>query len=64
MALSLAANWPKQKELSGSVRLCVYMAKYEQIAIRWTFVFYRPHDKWKILSVRFKDLLGDLFPQN
>ncbi|MFZ1933732.1 MAG: hypothetical protein WCB27_01760 [Thermoguttaceae bacterium] len=54
----------EQKDLSGSVRICVYIARYERNAIRWTFVCYRPHDKWKILSARFKDLLGDLFPQN
>jgi hypothetical protein len=60
----LGCEFVEQKDLSASVRICTYLAKYEQITIRWTFLLYRPHDKWKILNVRFKDLMTDLFPQN
>jgi hypothetical protein len=60
----LGCELSEQKDLSGSVRLCVYMARYEKNVIRWTFVCYRPHGEWKFLAVRFKPLTADLFPQN
>jgi hypothetical protein len=60
----LGCELSEQKDLSGSVRLCVYMARYEKNVIRWTFVCYRPHGEWKFLAARFKPLTADLFPQN
>jgi hypothetical protein len=59
----LGCELAEQKDLSDSLRTCVYIAKYEQNTMRWTFILYRPHDKWRILGIRFKDLMGDLFPQ-
>ncbi len=60
----LGCDLAEQEDLSNSVRECVYMAKYQKNVIRWTFLCYRPHDKWKILGVQFKDLMGALLPQN
>ena len=55
----LGCELAEQKDISGSVRERVYVAKYQRNVMRWTFVLYRPRDKWKILSNRFKDLSGE-----
>jgi hypothetical protein len=60
----LGCELSEQKDLSGSVRLCTYMARYERNVIRWTSVCYRPHSEWKFLAVRFKPVMADLFSQN
>jgi hypothetical protein len=58
----LGCELAEEKDLTGTLRRCIYVAKYERNVMRWTFIFYRPHDDWKILSVRFKDLASDPLP--
>jgi len=58
----LACELVEEKDLAASLRRYVFLAKYEQNVMRWTFLFYRPHDEWKILGARYKDLTNDPLP--
>lgn len=52
----------EQKTVGNSVRVCVFVAKFERNTQRWTFVLYRPHDEWKILGVKYMWIMSELFP--
>ena len=56
----LGCELADERNLSGSLRKYVYMAKFERGVMRWTFICYRPHDTWKILGVIYKDVVNDL----
>jgi hypothetical protein len=58
----LGCELAEEKNLTSTLRRYVYLTKYERSVMRWTFVFYRPHEEWKILSLRFKDLASDPLP--
>jgi hypothetical protein len=58
----LGCELAEEKNFTSTLRRYVYLAKYEQNVMCWTFTFYRPHDEWKILGVRYKDLQSDPLP--
>jgi hypothetical protein len=55
----LGCEQMEEKNLTSTLRRYVYLAKYERNVVRWTFVFYRPHDEWKILAGKFRDIDND-----
>ena len=44
-----------EKKFNEILRKYVYIAKYDKTIICWSFIFYRPHDKWKILAFNFNN---------
>ena len=44
---------------SDSVLVSTYILKMENMALRWRFIFYKPHDKWLINSMHWDDKLGE-----
>jgi len=48
-----------EKSVGKSFRLISYMIKYDRQPIRFTFVFYKPKDKWQIQNFQFDDNLDD-----
>ncbi|MFN0054239.1 MAG: hypothetical protein ACKV0T_18845 [Planctomycetales bacterium] len=49
MGVELAA----QQTFGEAFLKLTYLAKYERGAISWTFLFYKPQDKWFVYSVTF-----------
>ena len=58
----LGCEYVEEKNLSSSLCRYTYLAKYEENAALWTFVFYRPHDEWKILWMKWTALASDPLP--
>jgi hypothetical protein len=50
----------EEHSLGASLRKCIYMAKFERGAMRWTFICYRPRDTWRIVGVTYRDVANDL----
>ena len=53
----------REERLGKSFVKYYYLHKFENHAIYWKFVFYKPVDKWKINSIVFEDNLDFLFVQ-
>lgn len=41
------------KALKGTLTLYTYLVKYERQPIRFTFIFYKPKDKWLFYSFKY-----------
>lgn len=48
-----------EKSVGQSFKLVSYMIKYDRQPIRFTFVFYKPKDKWQVQNFKFDDSLDD-----
>jgi hypothetical protein len=49
----------EKRSLGESFVLLDYMLRYDRQPIRFTFILYRPHDKWQIQNLKFDDRLDD-----
>ena len=48
-----------EKSVGKSFKLVSYMIKYDRQPMRFTFVFYRPNDKWQVQNFKFDDSLDN-----
>lgn len=48
-----------QKQLSNSMKLYSYLVKYDRQPIRFTFIFYKPEDTWRLFSFSLDSNLDD-----
>lgn len=48
-----------EKSVGESFKLVSYMIKYDRQPMRFTFVFYKPNDKWQVQNFKFDDSLDD-----
>lgn len=46
-----------EKNIGESYKLVSYMVKYDRQPIRFTFIFYKPKDKWQVQNFKFDDSL-------
>jgi hypothetical protein len=51
----------QRQEIGSSLVRFTYLAKYERHALRWSFDFYRPDDRWLLNSFWWDDSVEDLF---
>lgn len=48
-----------EKSIGESYKLVSYMIKYDRQPLRFTFVFYKPKDKWQVQNFKFDDSLDE-----
>lgn len=48
-----------EKGIGKSYKLISYLIKYDRQPIRFTFLFYKPKDTWRVQNFRFDDDLSD-----
>lgn len=48
-----------EKSVGESFKLVSYIIKYDRQPIRFTFIFYKPKDTWKVQNFKFDDNLDD-----
>ena len=48
-----------EKSIGKSLKLVSYMIKYDRQPIRFTFIFYKPKDKWQVQNFQYDDKLDD-----
>lgn len=45
----------EEKKFNETLRKYIYITKYDKTILCWSFIFYRPHDKWKVLTFNFNN---------
>jgi len=50
----------RKEQLAPSLVSLTYLVKHKRQPLYYTFVFYKPNDKWQILNVRFDDKLENV----
>jgi hypothetical protein len=50
----------REDDLSPSIKRLVYVQKFESFPVAWEFYFYKPHDKWQLNTIRFKDQVASI----
>lgn len=48
-----------EKSVGSTYKLISFMVKYDRQPIRFTFIFYKPKDKWQLQNFQFDDSLND-----
>src|SRR5210317_923223 len=49
----------EKRSLGESFVLISYMLRYDRQPIKFTFILYRPNEKWQIQNLKFDDRLDD-----
>lgn len=58
---SLGTEFVKEEKGGDSFVRFTYLQKFDNHAVRWLFVFYKPKEEWLINGVTFDDQIGKLF---
>ena len=58
---SLTTEFVNERTVGESFIRYTYLQKFERHAVRWTFVFYKPKDRWLVNSVSWDDGVNQLF---
>ncbi|MFT4838563.1 MAG: hypothetical protein ACI9IZ_001581 [Nonlabens sp.] len=48
-----------EKTIGESYKLASYMIKYDRQPLRFTFIFYKPNNKWQLQNLKYDDSLDD-----
>lgn len=48
-----------ERNIGNNLKLASFMTKYDRQPIRWTFILYKPKDKWQVQNLKYDDKLGD-----
>ena len=48
-----------EKRLGDTYKLVSYMIKYDRQPVRFTFIFYKPEDKWQLQNFQYDDNLDE-----
>jgi hypothetical protein len=51
----------KEEMIGKTIMKCTYLQKFERHALRWTFLFYRPVDRWLLNTFEWDDEVAQLF---
>jgi hypothetical protein len=43
----------QQREIGKSMVILKYVLRYEKDGVTWTFVFYRPKDRWLVTAIKY-----------
>ena len=56
-----AVQFAEQKTVASTLLRIVYLEKFENHAIRWIFLFYRPRSEWQFNFINFDDKIQEPF---
>jgi hypothetical protein len=59
----VGVQFVEQKTVAGTLLRIVYLEKFENHAIRWIFLFYRPRSEWQFNFFNFDDKIHEMFEQ-
>ena len=51
----------REQRVNETLRRYIYLVKYESGAVCWEFIFYRPHDAWRLWTYDYSDDLTPLW---
>jgi hypothetical protein len=51
----------QENRANETLRRYVYLFKYETNVLCWAFIFYRPHNDWKLISWHYSESLDSLW---
>jgi hypothetical protein len=57
----MGAQFVEARTIAGTLLRVVYLEKYENAAIRWWFMFYKPAAKWRVNGISFDHKIELLF---
>ncbi len=49
----------REKDLTTSLKFYTYLVKYERQPLRFTFLLYKPSEKWQLQNFKFDDSIDD-----
>ena len=58
---SIAVEFVREERIAESFIKYLFIQKFENHAIRWEIIFYKPRDTWKINMVKWDDKIHLLF---